>query len=193
MSGRETRGGGFAFEAMLAVLVLIAGIVLYERHLLWVLIAAGIAAVVLRLACGSVFPGRRLPKDRVRYLRVRARLRLYPGRGMATVFGLWLRWGRLAALRGSGRTRPGLSLGERLAAGTAAYSVLMGTAHYRHRLRVPLEEHVIVMAPPRTFKTAFLARVILHYPGPVVSTTTKHDVFELTSGVRARRGPVHVV
>src|ERR1019366_4577215 len=37
-----------------------------------------------------------------------------------------------------------------------------------------------------------LARVILHSPGPVLSTTTKHDVFQLTSGVRARRGPVHV-
>ncbi len=27
---------------------------------------------------------------------------------------------------------------------------------------------------------------------PVLSTTTKHDVFALTSGIRARRGPVHV-
>ena len=26
----------------------------------------------------------------------------------------------------------------------------------------------------------------------MLSTTTKHDVFELTSGIRARRGPVHV-
>ena len=34
--------------------------------------------------------------------------------------------------------------------------------------------------------------MILRYPGPVLSTTTKHDVFELTSGIRARRGPVHV-
>ena len=48
------------------------------------------------------------------------------------------------------------------------------------------------MAPPRTFKTALLADVILRYPGPVVATTTKDDVFALTSGVRARRGPVHV-
>jgi type IV secretion system protein VirD4 len=32
----------------------------------------------------------------------------------------------------------------------------------------------------------------LRYPGPVVSTTTKHDVFQLTSGLRSRRGPVHV-
>ena len=68
----------------------------------------------------------------------------------------------------------------------------MGRAQYRHGLRVPLEEHVLVMAPPRTFKTAFLADVILRYPGPVIATTTKADVFALTSGIRARRGPVHV-
>ena len=59
-------------------------------------------------------------------------------------------------------------------------------------LRVPVEEHLLVMAPPRTRKTALVAKLILHYPGPVVSTTTKHDVFQLTSGIRSRRGPVHV-
>jgi type IV secretory pathway TraG/TraD family ATPase VirD4 len=48
------------------------------------------------------------------------------------------------------------------------------------------------MAPPRTGKTGLLAKLILHYPGPVVSTTTKADVFELTSGFRARRCPVRV-
>jgi type IV secretion system protein VirD4 len=67
-----------------------------------------------------------------------------------------------------------------------------GRAHHRHGLRVPLEEHVLVMAPPRTGKTAFLADVILRYPGPVISTTTKADVFALTAAVRALRGPVHV-
>ena len=41
------------------------------------------------------------------------------------------------------------------------------------------------MAPPRTFKTAFLADVILRYPGPVIATTTKADVFALTAAVRA--------
>ncbi len=59
-------------------------------------------------------------------------------------------------------------------------------------LRVPLEEHVLVMAPPRTGKTAFLADVILRYPGPVISTTTKADVFALTAAVRVATGPVHV-
>src|SRR5258707_6185524 len=48
------------------------------------------------------------------------------------------------------------------------------------------------MTQPRTRKTGLLARLILRFPGPVLSTTTKHDVFELTSGIRARRGPVHV-
>ena len=57
---------------------------------------------------------------------------------------------------------------------------------------MPVEEHVLIMAPPRTGKTGLLAKIILHYPGPVVSTTTKHDVFELTSGIRSRLGPVHV-
>ena len=70
--------------------------------------------------------------------------------------------------------------------------MFLGRAHWRHGLRVPLEEHVLVMAPPRTFKTAFLADVILRYPGPVIATTTKADIYGLTAAVRARRGPVHV-
>ena len=69
---------------------------------------------------------------------------------------------------------------------------MLGRAQYRHQLRVPVEEHILVMAPPRTGKTGFLASVVLDYPGPVISTTTKHDVFLLTSGIRALRGPVHV-
>ena len=39
------------------------------------------------------------------------------------------------------------------------------------------------MAPPRTYKTAFLADVILRYPGPVLATTTKADIYHLTSAV----------
>ena len=48
------------------------------------------------------------------------------------------------------------------------------------------------MAPPRTYKTAFLADVILRYPGPVIATTTKADVYQLTAAVRAEQGRVHV-
>jgi type IV secretion system protein VirD4 len=49
-----------------------------------------------------------------------------------------------------------------------------------------------VMAPPRTYKTAFLADVILRYPGPVIATTTKPDIHALTAVVRSQLGPVHV-
>jgi type IV secretion system protein VirD4 len=80
----------------------------------------------------------------------------------------------------------------RVLAPASEYSVLIGRAQYRHALRLPLDEHAAIFSPPRGGKTGWLARVILHYPGPVLSTTTKHDVFELTSGVRARRGAVHV-
>ena len=150
--------------------------------------------VVLTLAAGwkwAFWPGRGLPRHRVRHMRFRLHLRLHPGRGFATVGELWLRWGRLAAFRKSARIRRSLPAWER-AWCPRLHSVVLGRAQYRHRLRVPLEEHVLLMAPPRTFKTAFLAHVILHYPGPVISTTTKADVLALTSGIRAALGPVHV-
>jgi hypothetical protein len=55
------------------------------------------------------------------------------------------------------------------------HSVFLGRAHWRHGLRVPLEEHVLVMAPPRTFKPAFLADVILRYPGPVIGARARRS------------------
>ncbi|HVB41425.1 MAG TPA: TraM recognition domain-containing protein [Streptosporangiaceae bacterium] len=156
-------------------------------YFIWLMSALAIAAV-LRWCVG---PHSRLPRFRVRYLRLRLHLRLHPGRGHATAFELWLRWGRLAAFRRSRRARQSLSAWHRLTR-PGQHSLVIGRAHYGHRLRVPVEEHVLVMAPPRTRKTGLLAKIILRYPGPVVSTTTKHDVFELTSGIRSRRGPVHV-
>jgi type IV secretory pathway TraG/TraD family ATPase VirD4 len=152
-------------------------------------------ALAVFLAFAAVFswafiPARYLPGNRVRYLRLRLRLRLHPGRGFAGTAEQWLRWGRLAAVRRSDRIRPLLPLWQRIRS-PEQHSVFLGRARWQ-RLRVPLEEHVLVMAPPRTFKTAFLADVILRYPGPIISTTTKADVHALTAAVRAQRGPVHV-
>jgi type IV secretory pathway TraG/TraD family ATPase VirD4 len=136
-------------------------------------------------------PHGRLPRFRVRYLRARLLLRLHPGRGHATIPGLWLRWGRFAAFRRSRRSRPSLPAWVRFCF-PDQHSLLIGRAHYRHGLRIPVDEHVLVMAPPRTGKTGLLAKLILRYPGPVVATTTKADVFQLTSGVRSMLGPVEV-
>jgi type IV secretion system protein VirD4 len=150
------------------------------------------ALIMLALLIRVCFvPGRALPKHRVRWTRIRLHLRLQPGRGFATTAELWWRWSRLAALRASGRARRSLAWWQR-AARPGEHSVMLGRAQYGHRLRVPVEEHILVMAPPRTGKTGFLASIIIDYPGPVISTTTKHDVFLLTSGIRARIGPVHV-
>ena len=151
-------------------------------------------AILIALAAAfawAFLPARYLPGNRARHLRIRLHLRLHPGKGFAHVFSLWLRWGRLAALRRSGRIRPSLPLWYRIAE-PHQHSVFLGRAHYRHGLRVPLEEHLLVMAPPRTYKTAFLADVILRYPGPVIATTTKADIYHLTSAVRAQHGRVHV-
>jgi type IV secretion system protein VirD4 len=152
-----------------------------------------LALVILAGTVGrwAFLPARYLPRNRALALQVRLHLRLHPGKGFAHAFSLWLRWGRLAALRRSGRIRSALPLWYRIAE-PRQHSVSLGRAHYRHRLHVPLEEHLLVMAPPRTYKTAFLADVILSYPGPVIATSTKPDLYELTSPVRVQLGPVHV-
>jgi type IV secretory pathway TraG/TraD family ATPase VirD4 len=147
--------------------------------------------LVLAVLRWCFLPSSHLPRYRIRHLRLRLHLRLHPGRGHATVFELWLRWGRFAAFRRSGRSRRSLSAWRRALA-PGEHSVVIGRAHYWHGLRVPVDEHVLVQGPPRGGKTGLLAGIILRYPGPVLSTTTKHDVFQLTSGIRSRRGPVHV-
>ena len=150
--------------------------------------------VVILLAAAfawAFLPARYLPGNRARHLRIRLHLRLHPGKGFAHLLGLWLRWSRLAALRRSGRIRPSLPLWYRIAE-PRQHSVFLGRAHYRHKLQVPLEEHLLVMSPPRMLKTAFLADAILRYPGPVIATSTKPDILALTAAVRAGLGPVHV-
>ena len=70
------------------------------------LAVAVVVVIVLAAAFTWAFlPTRYLPGNRVRHLRIRLHLRLHPGKGFAHVFGLWLRWGRFASLRRSGRIR----------------------------------------------------------------------------------------
>ena len=149
-----------------------------------------IAMMLAGCAKWAFLPTRHLPGNRVRYLRIRLHLRLHPGKGFAPVFSLWLRWGRLAALR---RSEPDpcrrLRCSYRLL-DSRQHAVFLGRAHYRHGLRVPLEEHLLVMAPPRTYKTAFLADVILRYPGP--GHRYHHQAGRVHADVRgARRAREH--
>jgi hypothetical protein len=194
MRERQTERAGHGPQVAAVAAASLAGllVVRWLAALNW-LERAGIAAgaVVLLITSWAVIPRRRLPRHRVRHMRLRARLRMHPGHGHATAFELWLRWGRLAAARRAKRSRPSLSLWQRLAC-PALTSVLVARAHYNHACRVPVEEHVIFVAPPRSGKTATLADVIAGYPGHVVATTTRGDLYELTAAARADRGPVYV-
>src|SRR5262249_19765467 len=146
---------------------------------------------VAGLAKWAFWPSRDLPVHRVRHTRIRLRLRLHPGPGFASAFECWLRWGRLASLRGSKRARPSLPFWHRLIR-PAEHSVLGGPGHCRLRLRVPVQESITITAPPRAGKTGMLADLVLHFCGPVVATSVKSDIYELTSGLRAHHGPVAV-
>jgi hypothetical protein len=148
-------------------------------------------ALLFWFAKWAWWPSRKLPGNRLRHQRIRLHLRLHPGRGHATVIELFWHWSRFASWRLSGKTRPSLSAWERWR-DSYAHSVFAGRAHYRHGARVPVEEHVLVLSPPRKGKTAWLARAIMRYPGPVVCTSVKDDLFTLTSRIRAAGGPVHM-
>ncbi len=158
-----------------------------------------IAVIVLLLMFALVFwfakwawwPSRKLPGNRIRHQRIRLHLRLHPGRGHATVIELFWHWSRWASWRLSRKARPSLPAWHRLRY-PGEHSVFAGRAHYRHGVRVPVEEHVLVISPPRKGKTAWLAFAIMRYPGPAVCTSVKDDLFTLTSGIRAAGGPVHV-
>jgi hypothetical protein len=76
----------------------------------------------------SFLPSSHLPRYRIRHLRLRLHLRMHPGRGHATAFELWLRWGRFAAFRRSRRSRPSLSIWRRALVPDEHPSPLMAAA-----------------------------------------------------------------
>jgi hypothetical protein len=135
----------------------------------------------------AVAPRRYVPWFRVATLRLRLRLRLHPGRGFMTLPGLWLHWSRSAALRGSGRVRPALGFWQRVIR-PSSHAVCLGRAHYRHRLWHTIQENILIIGRSRSGKSGWLAKVIVRFPGAVVSATTKPDLFVLTSWLRSLRG-----
>jgi type IV secretion system protein VirD4 len=161
------------------------------RLLISFLILLALIVAVAAAAKWAFWPSRNLPVNRVRQIRIRLHLRLHPGRGFASALECWLRWGRLASFRGSKRARPSLSFWQRLTH-PGEHSVFVGRAHYRLRLRVPVQESITITAPPRAGKTGLLADLVLRFCGPAVATSVKSDIYELTSGIREERGPIAV-
>lgn len=98
--------------------------------------------------------------------------------------------------------RPAAQVPGKVPAGPAAAAASSGPRARQRRGTVAEVEqagHVppvaavalVAVGLPRKGKSGLLAKLVLRYPGPVVSTTTKADVFGLTSGV-CGRGPVEV-
>lgn len=176
-------------KALLITFAVVVLVALAEHMLTVLLIGAMVLAAAGWAARWALVPGRHLPHNRVRHLRIRLCLRLHPGRGLASAVELHRRWGRLAAYRESGRTRPGLTRAQRLR-DPQSHSLYIGRAHYALTARVPVQEHGTVYGPPRGHKTAAMSHLVMTAPGAVVCTSSKPDLFTLTSGLRSARGPV---
>jgi hypothetical protein len=132
-------------------------------------------------------------RNRARAMRWRARCRLRPGRGFASLAELGTQWGRLAAAGRGGRARPGLAWWARLLVVPAtAYALRLGRAQWGKRVFGSMEANWLLIAPPRKGKSGYLADVILDWPGAVLATSTRADLFMTTAGARWRRGPIHV-
>ena len=170
---------------------MIHGSINYLATLKFFLVLAFIVAAVAWYFWTAVKPQRKLPRNRARRQNWRLHFRMNPGAGMATVPELWLHWSKTHAYRKSRRARPDLTRWQRLRH-PYLHSIFIGRAQWRHALRILAELHVLILSPPRKGKTAFLARVLLRYPGPVVNTTVKADIFRWTSKIRSRLGRIHV-
>jgi hypothetical protein len=60
------------------------------------ILALAVLLILGALISWAFIPARYMPGNRVRYLRLRLRLRQHPGKGFAGIGSLWLRWGRLS-------------------------------------------------------------------------------------------------
>jgi type IV secretion system protein VirD4 len=174
---------------LIAAIRLVATLAVHEQMSAFVVFVILVALVLFfKFALTKAGTGWR----RVRSIRFRLWLWLRPGRGFASLPELWLRWGRIAAVSYGARSRPGLSLPARLTRCTVEFAALLGRAQYGRRLYAAFELHRLVLAPPRTDKTALLADWIIRHPGPVLTTSTRADLHQLTSPSRRGRGPVYV-
>ena len=157
--------------------------------------AALVLLVVLAFAvlfCRRVLSRRAQVRHRARSLRWRIRLRLRPGAGYASLPELWFRWGRLAALSHGRRIRPDMGFWARFLAPTSDYAVRLGRAQYGRRAYARGEDQTLIRAPQRVGKSGLLADRILSHRGPLLATTTRGDLYQITAAARSLIGPVEV-
>ena len=188
----EQRNDEFSWPVTiwLAIILLAVLAALFGHRVIGAAILA--VAITCRLSWAAFIPSRKLPKDRVRRMRLRLALRVHPGRGFVTTWGIRRRFSTQAIARQHGpRIRPSMTR-EQMRKDPDSCSFDLGQAHLRQKIRLPYSEHLVVLAPPRRGKSGSIGDVMLDYPGAVLSTTTRDDLFRNTSGIRARYGPIEV-
>jgi hypothetical protein len=150
---------------------------------------AVVAALFWRFNLGA----RAAERNRARAMRWRARCRLRPGPGFASLAELGTQWSRIAAAHRGGRIRPGLTWAQRMVATpVTGYALRLGRAQWGKRVFGAMEANWLLIAPPRKHKSGMLADWILDWPGAAIATSTRADLFALTAGTRWRHGPVFV-
>ena len=87
---------------------------------------------------------------------------------------------------------PACPTGQRLLARPRHYAIRLGRAQWGKRVLGTMEANWLLLAPPRKGKSGALADWILDWPGAVIATSTRADLFTSTAGTRWRRGVVHV-
>ncbi len=101
------------------------------------------------------------------------------------------------AARAAGRqSRPGLSRRDRGRAPQTAFGLALGPSRRPRGLTVvlPWDRSMRVVGPPGSGKTlAYFAPLVLAAPGPVLVSSTKPDIVELTWTARSQLGPCRVV
>jgi len=101
------------------------------------------------------------------------------------------------AARAAGRqSRPGLSRRQRARAPQTAFGLTVGSSRRPRGLTVvlPWDRSMRVVGPPGSGKTlAYFAPLVLAAPGPVLVSSTKPDIVELTWTARSQLGPCRVV
>lgn len=152
------------------------------------MILAGIALV---LALGLTARATVWSSDPVKRARWRIKFLMHPGPGWASCGELATRWSRLAALHHGRRARPSLKLRHRLISPTTDFAVRLGRGQWGRRLYSRNEDERLIVAAKRTGKSGLVADRIITHRGPVLSSTSRTDIYDMTSGLRARLGPVY--
>ena len=113
MSDSDAKGSS-AIHVVIGLAVALALILLWRAGLLLVtLIPVVVIAVAAWLAWHYFMPSRKVPRSRVRYLRIRLWLRAHPGRGFATTWSVRRRFSARALARREGKyIRPSMTVGS---------------------------------------------------------------------------------